>query len=200
MTRAERHPDLASLALYAGRDCGMFRKVALWPHVSRCANCQAEIEQFRSAQTSLVELTTELPESIRWDRLADEMTANIHLGLEAGECVAPFRGAQSEPALTSIDWRAAAVIAAMLLIMAGAWFLNPPARRTEGALRAARVEIRTTPVGLEVNENGNSLVLMHGDGRAPVAPAMIVSAPGSLRARYVDSDTGQITINNVYSE
>jgi hypothetical protein len=200
MTHTAKHPGRASLALYAGNDCGLFRKIQLWPHVTHCADCQAEIERYRSARASLVALTAELPNSIHWDRLAEEMTANIHLGLEAGECVAPFRGAQPEASRSTIDWRAAAVIAAMLLIMAGAWFLNPPARGLKTAMGTAHVEIRTTPVGLEVNENGNSLVLMHGDGRTPATPAMIVSAPGSLRARYVDTDTGQITINHVYSE
>jgi hypothetical protein len=179
----------------------MLRKIQLWPHVSRCAACQAEIAEFQSARSGLIDATSELPDTLRWDRLAQEMTANIHLGLEAGECVAPFSG--SRPARTSlspIDWRAAAVMAAMLLIMAGAWFLNPPARHTEVAMRAAKIELRTTAFGLELNENGNSLVLMHGDGKVSTQPAMIVSSPGSLRARYVDSDTGQITINHVYSD
>ncbi len=202
MNRTGHHPDATRLALYAGDDCGVVDRVRMWPHVSRCAACQAEIAEFQAARTGLVDLTTQLPATLRWDRLAEEMTANIHLGLEAGECVAPFRGAaKPERAYPAIDWRAAAVITAMMLIMAGAWFLNPPARQPKLSMRAAgAIELRTTSVGLEVNENGNSLVLMHGSGRAPAAPAMIVSSPGSLRARYVDSDTGQITINNVYSD
>ena len=201
MTRTgSNHPNAASLALYAGNDCGLLRKAQLWPHVSQCAGCQAEIAEYQAAKTGLVAVTSELPDGLRWDRLAEEMTANIHLGLEAGECVAPFRPAQPERLHSHIDWRAATVMAAMLIIMAGAWFLNPPGRRAEVALRAAKIELRTTSLGLELNENGNSLMLMHGDGRVSAQPAMIVSSPGSLRARYVDSDTGQISINHVYSE
>jgi hypothetical protein len=59
------------------------------------------------------------------------------------------------------------------------------------------VEIRTSATGLEVKENGSTLILMHTRGQQ--AP-LILSTPGSLRARYVDQDTGQVTINNVYAD
>ena len=131
MTRTDNyHPNAARLALYAGNDCGLLIKAQLWPHVTRCADCQAEIASFQSAKAGLVNVTSELPDTLNWDRLADEITANIHLGLEAGECVAPFRQARPRRSTLPVDWRAATVMAAMLLIMAGAWFLNPPARRS----------------------------------------------------------------------
>lgn len=200
MSRAENHPSGASLALYAGDDCGLFLRAQVWHHVSGCLECQAEIAAHQATKTQLVNLTSTLPESLHWDRLAEEMTANIRLGLEAGECVAPFRARREARSFSFVDWRAVAVMAAMVAIIVGAWFLNPPARNAEVAMRSPKIQMRTTSLGLELNENGNSMVLMHGNGNAAMQPAMIVSSPGSLRARYVDSDTGQITINNVYSE
>jgi len=189
------HPPIDELALFAGGDCGVFEKWRISRHVSACRDCRSEIEAFRAAEATLREKTAEWPAGLRWDRLAEEMTANIRLGVEAGECVAPIR----TPPMR-LDWRAALTFAGVSIVLVGAWFLNPlPRPHSEFALRPPKIELRTTSSGLELNENGNSLVLLHGRG-ATQQPAMIVSSPGTLRARYVDGDTGQITINNVYSE
>jgi len=197
MTREEKmHPPIDELALYSGGDCGFFDKWRIARHLASCPECTAETKSFRSIGQNLRAGTSDMPAGLNWDRLAEEMSANIHLGLEAGECVAP---AKANP--VHLDWRAAIVMAGMSIALVGAWFLNPIPRRSTGeiALRAPKVELRTTSAGLELNENGNSLVLLHGPGKTQ-QPAMILSAPGSLRARYVDTDTGQITINNVFSE
>jgi hypothetical protein len=120
------------------------------------------------------------------------MTANIHVGLEAGECVGPV--VQKKPSV--LGWRPAAAMAGMTLMLAVAWWLNPPPQNALVA-KHSPVEIRTSATGLEVKENGSALILMHTRGQqAPI----IVSTPGSLRARYVDQDTGQVTINNVYAD
>jgi len=190
------HPPIDELALFSGGDCGLLDKWRLSRHLSGCAVCRSEVEAFRSAELALKSELAEVPTALHWDRLAAEMTANIHLGLEAGECVSPAR---IPP--VRLDWRAAIVMAGVSIVLIGAWFLNPLPRHdaNELVMRARRVELRTTSAGLEVNENGNALVLLHGKGTTQ-QPAMIVSSPGMLRARYVDADTGQITINNVYSE
>ena len=197
MTREDKmHPPIDELALYSGGDCGLFDKWRIARHLASCSACTAEMKSFRSIGQNLRAATSDMPAGLNWDRLAEEMSANIHLGLEAGECVAPPK---TNP--VHLDWRAAIVMAGMSIALVGAWFLNPIPRRSTGeiALRAPKVELRTTSAGLELNENGNSLVLLHGPGKTQ-QPAMILSAPGSLRARYVDTDTGQITINNVFSE
>jgi hypothetical protein len=79
----------------------------------------------------------------------------------------------------------------------GAWWLNPPRTVREVALRPSPVEVRTSQGGIEVKENGSAMILMHTRGQQR---PIIVSTPGSLRARFVDQDTGQVTINNVYSD
>jgi hypothetical protein len=129
---------------------------------------------------------------VNWDRLSAEMTANIHLGLEAGECVGPVPGSRPE----RMGWRAALVMAGMTIILLAAWWLNPP-RVRQVAIHKSPAEIRTAPEGIEVKENGSALTLLHTRGQQT---PIIVSTPGSLRARFVDADTGQVTINNVYSD
>jgi len=197
MTREEalNHPLVDELALFAGGDCGFFDKWRISRHLRSCSGCRAELEGFRAVQVLLRTSSNELPSGLQWDRLSEEMTANIHLGVEAGECVAPLR----TPPMR-MGWRAAIAMAGVSIALVGAWFLNPlPKQNGEVVMRPAKIELRTTSAGLELNENGSTMVLLHGRGTTQ-QPAMIVSSPGSLRARYVDSDTGQITINNVYSE
>ena len=46
-------------------------------------------------------------------------------------------------------------------------------------------------------ENGSALAIMN-PGSA--IPTVLVNTGGSLRARYVDSDTGQVTITHVYAQ
>ena len=188
------HPGAADLALFAGGDLGFRQRWRVSRHVSSCAHCQAEVRTFQTATAELREESEVLPPGLNWDRLAAEMTANIHVGLEAAECVGP---APSRAIWTG--WRGAAVVAAMSVLVLVAYVLNPPPRRTEHAMNAPRLEIRNTSSGLELNENGSALVLLHGRGVQTQRP-MIVSSPGTLRARVVDDETGQITINNVYAE
>jgi hypothetical protein len=187
------HPSETSLALYAGGDLPVLEKLRVAWHVRQCANCRDEVEATREAVAVLADDCQCVPEGANWDRLAADMVANIHVGLEAAQCVAPPR---RKPVF--MGWRIAAASASVMMVLAGAWWINP-APPPAHELRAPRVEIRTTSAGLELNENGNALVLLNGRTKE-AQRTIIVSAPGTLRARFVDTDTGQITINNVYSE
>lgn len=187
------HPAKTDLALFAGGDLGLIERWRLRRHVSSCRACSLEADAFRAASAELRAQPPELPARLNWDRLAAEMVANIHVGIEAAECIPPVRRTAR-----SSGWRAAAVMAAMSAAVVCAWLLNPEPRRPDRAMTAPRIEMRNTSTGLELNENGNALVLLHGRGREAHRP-IITSAPGTLRARYVD-DSGQMTINNVYAE
>lgn len=188
------HPSASELALFSGRDLNLLEGWRIRLHVRSCDRCQREVTAFAAASAGLVEDTGDLPAGLQWDRLALEMTANIHVGLEAAECVAPARRS-SFPM-----WRAAALVTAMSLIVVVAWLLNPAPAPVRHAMRGTDgVELRNTSTGLELNENGSALVLLHGRGVQPQRP-IISSQPGALRARVVNGDTGQITINHVYSD
>jgi len=188
----DRHPEESRLALYSSGDLNPIERFLIRLHVRTCARCATQADSFNVTSSVLRSQMTKMPQGVEWDRLAAEMTANIHLGLEAGECVGPVRAARVE----RIGWRAAIVMAGLSVVLAGAWLLNPP-RRAETLVRTSPIVIRTSPGGIEMQENGSALILMHTRGQQQ---PIIVSTPGSLRARFVDQDTGQVTINNVYSD
>ena len=64
-------------------------------------------------------------------------------------------------------------------------------------LKTAGVSLEATRNGIQLSENGSTLTMMH-PGAAPAL--VVVSTRGALRARYVDDDTGQVTITNVYAQ
>jgi len=188
------HPGEQELALYCSGDLG---RLAMWRigfHLRSCVRCAAEAAEAETVRAAVRSHMTHLPVGLNWERLSAEMTANIHLGLEAGECVGPERVRRPE----RIGWRAVTVMAGITAMLMGAWWLNPPQPvRETVTMHRTPVEIRSSAAGIEVKENGSAMMLMHTRGQqSPI----IVSTPGALRARFVDQDTGQVTINNVYSD
>jgi hypothetical protein len=186
------HPAESQLALFAGGDLDLLGRWRLRWHLSTCDYCRREIESLRRAAERFRMDAVEMPAGLNWDRLAAEMTANIRVGLEAGECVA---ATAVKPA--RVGWKTAVAMACMIFALLAAWWLNPMPRRQGYEMRASHVEMRTTASGIQLNENGNALTLLHTRGRQK---PIIISAPGTLRARFVDNETGQVTINNVYTE
>jgi anti-sigma factor RsiW len=182
-----RHPHEEDLALYASGDLGYFHRRGVESHLGACPRCRQEVEEFRRLRRDLSSLE-EIPE-VPWARLAAEMKANIHVGLEAGACV-PDDVSVWLPA--GRTWFAYAGLLALLWL--AFWIErpgpgNPPGSDNDGVVLAA------TGNGIELKQAGSSLSLMHGRARDVT---LTVSTQGAMRARYVDSDTGQVTINNVY--
>jgi hypothetical protein len=156
-------------------------------------------------RAALREIASEIPDDLDWDRLSAEMTANIHVGLAAGECVAPRRH-KAVP----LGWRPAALMGALSCVLALAWWLNMPPETTRslgraltaiwhgGAVAPERgLIVEADSSGIELRENGNSLGVSQGSTR-PLAVS--VSVQGSASARYVNADTGQIVITSVYAQ
>jgi hypothetical protein len=73
--------------------------------------------------------------------------------------------------------------------------MMPPQRAL--MLAPADAVLQATPAGIEVKASRGALTLLNTRAGSQT---VYVSAPGSLRARFVDSETGQVTINNVYAE
>src|SRR5277367_1430093 len=88
-----RHLAEADLALFASGDVGLWKYGAVCLHIARCEDCRARVEVYRQGRQVLKQAAAEMPAGVNWDRLAAEMTANIRVGLAAGECVAPRRRA-----------------------------------------------------------------------------------------------------------
>jgi hypothetical protein len=141
-----------------------------------------------------------------WDRLAAEMTGNIRVGLAAGECVA---SAPDRPRQWA--WRPALAVLGLTAVVISGWWLNFPLEQRQSLTRGigrvwnsdsrvpadASVYLEMNRAGIQLKENGSAMTLLHPSG---VPSVISVSTQGSMRARYVDADTGQITITNVYSQ
>jgi len=194
------HPSQSTLALYAGKDLGWFAGRLAERHVARCRECRQAVEAFSGLHDDLVGFVA-VP-AVSWSRLAAEMKANIRLGLAAGECV---RGESSVAPLAWISgMRAAMACAGMVVLVAAGLLLDrstPPAPRVPVGKDESMV-LRATASGVELNQGGQSMSLLHV--RAAQGPGgqldvtYSAGAQGSMRARYVDLDTGYVTINNVY--
>lgn len=186
------HPNEIQLSLYAGGDAILLERIRTGLHVRGCESCRAEVESLQRGWTELRRVADELPANLNWERLASEMTGNIRVGLAAGECVAPVIGKSDR-----LGWRAAAVLASGTALIMTAWWLNiPPAKHL--AANGNGVRLEATAAGIEMKQNGGALVLLNQN--AGSGSTVFVSTPGSLRARYVNAETGQVTINNVYAQ
>jgi hypothetical protein len=206
------HISDTDLALYASGDQSATRALMIRWHIGKCERCRTHLEAFRADRTKVREISSEMPQNIHWDRLAAEMTANIRVGLAAGECVAP-RGRKS-----SFGWRPAAAMAGLAAVLVTAWWLNMPRSTTQALGRAMTavvhghgsvampgigpmddrgMVVEASSSGIELRENGSMLGVTQGAAR-PLEVSL--SAQGSASARYIDTDTGQITITSVYAQ
>ncbi len=202
-----RHLGDVDLALYSGGDLSFWRRCTLAAHVARCPGCRREVEAYGAAREAMRDSTSRLPENLDWERLSEEMTANIHLGLAAGQCVAP--PTRKRPV---VRWVPALAMAGLVALISAAWVLNMPPSDTRALGRALKSvwnapgpPVRTadsgpvleaTSSGVELKQNGSSLTM--APGAQPVT--VTVSMQGTARARYVDADTGQVTITSVYAQ
>lgn len=202
-----KHPSELQLALFAGGDLGFWDRWQVSRHVARCAQCSGEVAALRSVQDDVREVAAELPKDLNWDRLSQEMTGNIRVGLAAGEAIARFDRPAQRP--MRLRWHAAMVLAGATVIFGIAFWTSVPPAQKDHLIAALRripqsraavdstdeVMIEASPTGLEVKDHGRTLSLTHphSDG-----VTVSVSMRGSAGVRYVDADTGQVTTNKVY--
>jgi hypothetical protein len=139
-----RHITEADLALFASGDVSLWKYAVICLHTARCEACRARGQAYREGRQVLKQAAAEMPAGVNWDRLAAEMTANIRVGLAAGECVAPRR---RKPAAFT-GWKPIAAAAGIVCVLSAAWWLNLPASDTESLARAMRslVDGRRTPL------------------------------------------------------
>jgi hypothetical protein len=163
-----------------------------------------------------------LPNVLNWNRLAedrivDEMTGNIRVGLAAGEAIARFDRplhAASGLRRLRVNHAALVTVGATAIFAVAFWTSLPPQQaghllaslnriRTERigtllhsapAAAAQDVVIEASSSGIQVRENGRSLALLPRSDGATVS----VDMQGSAGVRYVDADTGQVTTTKVY--
>lgn len=188
------HPQATDLALYAGSDLPLWQRLPVSWHVRRCQSCRHEVEAIRKALAELRHAALE-PADLNWEALEAEMRANIRLGLTAGELVR--KGLPVEEA-RRVDWRALAVVTAALAVVAVVgWRLHRPGVVPPDGSMERQVALQPTAEGLSI-QWGQQNEAVFGAGRAPVAAA--VSWDGSVRAPFVDEETGQVTIYDVAAQ
>jgi hypothetical protein len=184
------HPNQATLALHAGGDLGLWARWNTQRHLSKCDLCRDEVAAFAGVCEILPELA-EIPE-VPWNRLAAEMRANIRLGLAAGECIHAV-GSEAPPRQSPLFTGARAAMAfagIVVMVVTGLTLIRPsPEAGKEGPL------VQATENGIQIRAGGQAFRLMNVGAKAVTYSA---SADGSMGARYVDPETGYVTINNVY--
>lgn len=176
-------------ALAAGGDaplwqrvCARFRKRDL--EQDEDAAVEQEFRQIRNEMGNF----RELPPYFAWEPLALEMKANILLGVEAGEAVRP------RPLHPPIGWRAGLVMAALsLLMISGYWWQMPHRRMQAPALEQAVMQAGPGSLAVEQQEGGFALMFQEQSSNP-----LLSGASGALRADFVDSETGQLTVAHVY--
>ena len=197
------HIDERQLALFTTGELGLIERTRVRLHLGGCERCRQELAAFEEARAILESEIKHAPESLEgasWDRLAAEISANIRLGVEAGECV---RQAEPERVVSRFDWASVwrpglAVAGLVLVLYGGTWIAAKRLSPDDGVAQSARqTTLEALPDSLEIRSNGAAFSLV----RASTAPvALSVGRGGSLAAREVDEDTGEVTIYHVYAQ
>ena len=225
-----KHPAPEQLALFSGGDLGRWERWRIARHSGRCPACRREIQALRDASGELRQLASESPvfpsllsnavnaNRLAEDRLIQEITGNIRVGLAAGEAIARFDKPMHAPSrLRRLHISNAALVAvgAMVIFTVAFWTSLPPQQADHllASLNRIRTErigtlihsapagsapqdvvIEASSSGIQVRENGRALSLLPRSDAATVS----VDMHGSAGVRYVDADTGQVTTTKVY--
>lgn len=210
-----KHPSESELSLFAGGELGFFERHRVRRHLSGCADCRAHAALFQKDCQTRRDALSELPSGLNWNRMAEEMTANIRVGLAAGECVGPARGFRRMQTWNLGGWSLGALTASLCVLLALGWWMRMPSSDTHalgkvlhnvltGDEQAAAplasphgVILEADTGGIRVKQNGRALTFVSPSSEAVTVS---VSLQGSAQASYVDSETGQVTIANVYAQ
>lgn len=198
------HPSAETLALYSRGDLPLFKRLRVRHHVSQCLECESEISLFVAARAELNressdETLTGFEAIADWRSLEREMLGNIAVGVAAARCIDKV-GRHTWLGRVSVG-------AAALALLAIGWMTHIPNRDTRQLETAVRrivgldrpvitgTIVQSTPDGISVRTQQATLTILH-----PASAVVSVSGNSGMAARYVDEDTGQVTITNVYGQ
>lgn len=199
------HPSLHTLALYSTGDLHLLTRLQAAYHVARCADCEQQVFLFRSATAELkrearAEALTGFEAVADWSRLEREMLGNIGVGIAAGRCI-------DKVGRRRVLLSRGAFVAGLMLLFAAGWITHIPREQTDHLAASlqrfvgmerphiAATVLRTTPEGIAVRAQGATLTIMH-----PASAVVSLSGASAVSARYVDEETGQVTITKVYGQ
>lgn len=204
-TRKELHPGAAILALFSGGDLPWREMWRLRRHVNRCDQCEHKVAEFRAAKAELkreaqAETLTGFEAIADWSVLEREMLGNIAVGVAAARAIDKVSRGRSFLLKGTI-------LAGFTILFAAGWATHIPSDETAHLATSLRQLIgmertqisgpflKTTPDGIAVRAQGATLTIIH-----PPSAIIGVSGPESVSARYIDEDTGEVTITKVYAQ
>lgn len=202
---SRQHLSTGLAALYAGGDLPWALRFKMKKHLRGCEECSHQVESFRAVTAELrreaeTNVLTGFEAIADWSRLEREMTGNIAVGVAAARCVDKVRHRGS------IWLRASFVLGLGTLFTAG-WVTHIPMEDSGRLLAALRqwagmeanasvdTVLRTAPDSIAVRTQGTTLKLIH-----PRSAITSLSGSAAVEARYVDEETGQVTITGVYGQ
>ncbi len=205
-SRDGNHPIAEKLALFSRGDLPWVEHWKCGRHVARCRVCEGEVARFRFATEHLqneaaAQTLTGFEAITDWTRLEREMLGNIGVGVAAARCVGEVGHRRTT------HFRRAAVILGLLVLFAIGWLTHIPQAQNVRLMASLRqlvatprasgknTVLRTSRDGISVRAQGATLTIMH-----PRSAVVSLSGASSVRARYVDEDSGEVTITSVYGQ
>lgn len=204
------HPGEDVLSLYAGGDLDWTDRWRVGLHVNGCGECRQHVSNHRAIRADLASLRASAGSigksnavddvnrlsGADWDRMSEEMTANIRLGISAAECVGP--GPADRTRFAGFFWNPATMAAGAFLLLTGAFLLNMPLDRIQRLWHLkdqTGLVLESTSAGIEMRRDGRAVISVHHPDRT--SQDVTANLDGSMSAGYVDDETGQVTIINV---
>jgi hypothetical protein len=200
------HPSPELLALYTTADLPWLDRYRVRRHLAGCDHCDRQLSLFRAAtlefkRQARSEALTGFEAVADWSRLEREMEGNITVGLDAARCI------QKNRASRGLFIKLAFGSGLTLLFVLG-WMTRVPAEQSTQILSVIRSAfsgnrqheyqgpiLRSMPEGIVVGSQEGSLTILH-----PASAVVSVSGTSAVEARYVDEETGQVTITDVYGQ
>jgi hypothetical protein len=204
-SNAEEHPGSEILSLYSAGDLPLVLRWRTGRHVKGCAACEQQVLSLRLAKTELRreaqrEILSGFEAIADWHALESDMLGNIRVGVAAADCIEKV--GHNRRIGSRLAWTAG-----MAALFVAGWMSRIPAEDNQRIISALRrmvgleqpvfngTVVRSTPEGITVRAPGATLTLLH-----PQSAVVSMSSPASVTARYVDDDSGQVTITNVYGQ
>jgi hypothetical protein len=205
--RPMHHPAVSQLAQIAGNDLPRLQAWSIQRHLRRCNGCAVYVDGIRSACEEL-RREAESRTLTAYEAIADmadverEMAGNIRVGLAAARCVETI---ETRHPGRKLAWLATGL---SIVFIAG-WWTHVPSDETRGLIdrlerwaqgvapanRAPGTVMHSLPGGIAVRSQGLTLTMRH-----PRSAIVSVAGSGVMEARFVDDDTGQVTISSVYGQ
>ncbi|MBI3667243.1 MAG: zf-HC2 domain-containing protein [Acidobacteria bacterium] len=180
-----RHPEETDLALFAGGELGPLARWRIEGHLSGCAACRQAVGEFFELRSRAMDLA-ELP-ALDWSQIAARIHRRVEQERESSR--SSFRG------LTL--WRPAWSLALALLVLLGSGAYVTYQRVLPGRAGSGAVQLDATADAVELRVGERQVLTLMNTAQNETQVHRRVSAD-AVSARYLDADTGNITVNNVY--